>query len=240
MSRKISKNKVTAVILTGGSGVRMKSYEYPKQFIRLLNKPMFIHSVLTYENVSAVDEIILVINKEFESRYKRILKNYPIKKVKCTVYGGKQRHDSIINALEKIDHNGLVLIHNGSNPCTPPATINACIKAARKHPAVTAYMPSYHTVFIKNDGKIGKNLKRNELGFCCDPQVFRADVIKKACTYAEKNSVKDIPMVELVKKIKFQVHLVSSNMFNFKVTHEGDLQCAKYIISRKDQLAKTL
>ena len=53
---KKTKDKVTALILTGGSGTRMQLYSEPKQFIKIIKYPAFVHVIRKYEQIKEVDE----------------------------------------------------------------------------------------------------------------------------------------------------------------------------------------
>ncbi|MFH1645777.1 MAG: sugar phosphate nucleotidyltransferase [Candidatus Omnitrophota bacterium] len=75
----MEKTKIVAVILTGGSGERFKnssSLKIPKQFLKIAQKPVFIHCIEAYRRIERLDEILLVINMNYEKVYKRLLKKY--------------------------------------------------------------------------------------------------------------------------------------------------------------------
>lgn len=99
--------KKIAIVLAGGSGSRMKS-QLPKQYMKIENRPLLYYSLKAFED-SCVDEIILVtadtvIDGMGEQEYckKNIIDKYNIKKCKRMVYGGKERYNSVYNALQLI------------------------------------------------------------------------------------------------------------------------------------------
>ncbi|MCK4445947.1 MAG: 2-C-methyl-D-erythritol 4-phosphate cytidylyltransferase, partial [Candidatus Marinimicrobia bacterium] len=56
------------ICLAAGLGVRM-NHPIPKQFIRLLGKPIIAYSLETLEKVDEISRIIVVYNEDFRSMY---------------------------------------------------------------------------------------------------------------------------------------------------------------------------
>jgi 2-C-methyl-D-erythritol 4-phosphate cytidylyltransferase len=125
--------KCTAIVLTGGSGQRIKEIDYPKQFCEIKGKPVFIHSLEIYEQMERVNEIFLVINADHVKRYQDILKKFKISKLQTLVDGGEFRQDSVENALAAIEQTDYIILHDGANPTTRADFINDCIDAAFEH-----------------------------------------------------------------------------------------------------------
>lgn len=227
-----NKSKVTAVLLTGGEGRRVKDANVPKQFIEICGLPLFIHSLQTYDNIEEVDEIYLVINQNYKHTYEEILTRYTFKKLKRLVPGGTYRQVSVSNALDLIFHDGLAIIQNGVNPMTPAHLIKDCIKAANEMGAVTAYVPASHTVFELRGQRVEHVLDRKTLGYTCDPQVYRIDLIKKAILYA-KETMEDIPTIEAVKRMGLPVGIVRSDDENMKLTTNSDVSIINALLTNK-------
>ncbi|MGB5444551.1 MAG: NAD-dependent epimerase/dehydratase family protein [Psychromonas sp.] len=226
--------KVTAVILTGGSGSRVTESKEPKQFLQIAGQPLFTHALLTYSAMQEVDEICLVVNQKFLPKYKEILSDYDIKKLKYIVPGGKYRHESIRNALKEINQNGIVILHNGASPTTSPELICRCIESAKVKGAVSAFVSASHTVFIKDNQQIRNVLEREKTGYTCDPQVFHSELLAKAIQFSEKLDYgRDMPMVELVNCLGNPVHLEESSRDNLKVTTSSDIKAIEYVLQKK-------
>jgi 2-C-methyl-D-erythritol 4-phosphate cytidylyltransferase len=226
-----SAEKVTAIILTGGNGTRLSQAKVPKQFIEIAKKPVFIHCLELFDSITEVDEICLVINEKFKELYDRCLRESKFQKIKDVVDGGTLRQDSVRNGLEAITHHGLVVFQNGVNPTTPADLIRKCINSAVENGAVTAYIRPFHTVFIRERDRLEAVLDRGGIGYTCDPQVYSVDVIRKALAYAETEATKDIPTVELVRRIGHPVALVESDSRNIKLTTEMDLNVIEHILA---------
>ncbi len=216
-------NRVSAIILSGGNGVRLQKYGVPKQLYEIEGTPIFIYSIKTYDSIDEIDEIILVVNKKFIFQHEKVLKQYQFRKPIKIVLGGEFRHQSIQNGLSIIDHDGIVVIQNGVNPNTPAKTILECIKLASESGAVSAYIPAFHTVFESEDGEIKKVLERRSLSYTCDPQVFKVEIIKKAFYFELLNVKNDIPVIQLVRNIGQKIKLILSDEYNIKISSELDV-----------------
>ena len=91
--------KYTAIVLSAGSGSRMKS-SVPKQYMDLLGKPVLYYSLFAFQT-SDVDEIILVTGaKDIEYCRKQIVDKYSLTKVKHIVPGGDERYKSVYEGLK--------------------------------------------------------------------------------------------------------------------------------------------
>jgi len=225
--------KVTAVILTGGSGKRMQQGSVPKQFIEIMQKPIFIHCLEIFQNIPAVDDIILVIEEKYRPLYKEVLKKYKVTKVKRLVSGGAFRHESVQNGVNAVSHEDIVIIQNGVNPTTSSEIIKHCIDKTVTHSAVSAYVPAFHTVFSNIDETIEKVYPRNTLGYTVDPQVYKVSTIKKALKL-QGSSEEDLPIVELIRNAGFQVALVKSDMSNHKITNSYDLAYVQHVLESRE------
>ncbi len=236
-----TQQRITAVILTGGSGSRMQREGVPKQFIEIIGKPIFIHCLEIYQNMSLVDEIVLVIDEKYRPLYNEELKKYPTPKLKQIVSGGKYRHESVQNGVNAVSHDeGLIIIQNGVNPTTSPETIKLCINRATTFPAVSAYVPAFHAVFLSNeDDTLDKVYDRKMLSYTVDPQVYDTSVIKEALSEVGA-SEKDLPIVELVKEAGHQVSLILSDMSNHKITNSHDLAYVSDVLRTRRQVHENI
>ena len=83
--------KYAAIVLSAGSGSRMKS-DIPKQYLPLIEKPVIYYSLMAFQN-SPVDEIILVSGaNDIEYCRKELVERYGLSKVTRIVAGGKERY----------------------------------------------------------------------------------------------------------------------------------------------------
>jgi 2-C-methyl-D-erythritol 4-phosphate cytidylyltransferase len=218
----------SVIVLTGGHGKRFQSKK-PKQFAEVLGKPLFIHCLLVYSRMEEVKNIYLVVNENYTALYHEALTAHGLSHVK-KILGGKDRQDSVENALKWVPEKDVVAIQNGVSCATRPSVIRKVVKTAHKTGAASAYISAFHTVFRHANGTMDEVLERNTVGYTCDPQAYCADILKKAFDSARKNNLTDRPTVELVQKIGSTVHLVESDQENLKVTIPSDIPSVEHIL----------
>ncbi|MDP1853785.1 MAG: IspD/TarI family cytidylyltransferase [Candidatus Omnitrophota bacterium] len=223
----------SAIILTGGSGSRIKELESPKQFYELLGKAVFIHTIEIYENIEEIDDIYLVINQNYAQKYNEILERYSFKKLRKLVPGGLTRQDSVENGVMAIDKADIVVIQDGASPTTPPELIKNCINAAKKYGACTAYLAARHTVVSMINNEIETVLERDSLAYTCAPQAYKFEIIVKALEYAKENTLTNRPIVDLVKRIGSKVALVPSIYENIKITTYENLPAVEQVLKNR-------
>ena len=94
---------IFAGIVAGGSGTRMKSSNVPKQFIRVLDKPIIIYTVEKFAAQKHIDEIYIGIKPEWHEVMDTLLAEYSIdtKRVKV-IDGGSDRNATVMNIVSAI------------------------------------------------------------------------------------------------------------------------------------------
>jgi len=100
--------KVVAVLLAAGSG---KRFGEKKQFVKLKGEPLFQYSINTVNKIDIVSDMILVLPEEDIER----VKVFSFKNV-IKVAGGKERQESVFNALKKIEDADIVVVHDTARP----------------------------------------------------------------------------------------------------------------------------
>ena len=132
---------VSAIILAGGRGKRMGS-EISKQYIEIKGKPILYYTLKKFIDCKSIDNITLVLPEdEIEYCRSEILEKYSLN-IDNIVAGGKERQDSVCNALESMINTNIVLIHDGARPFVSNKIIEQGIKFAKIYgaaaPGVTA------------------------------------------------------------------------------------------------------
>jgi 2-C-methyl-D-erythritol 4-phosphate cytidylyltransferase len=108
---------VSAIVLAAGQGLRFKS-KVPKPLLKINSKPIIIHCLATFSRHSFIKDIILVVNPLNKKGIISSVNEHRIKKIRDIVLGGKERQDSVRNALGVLSRRtDLVLIHDGVRPC---------------------------------------------------------------------------------------------------------------------------
>lgn len=219
---------VTAIILAGGIGLRMGGGK-PKQFLEIEGKPIFIHSIETFEKHPLIDRIILVINGKFRSEFNQLLSPYSFKKLSAIVEGGAERSDSTRNALAVISHCSKMklLIHDAVRPYVSHQIISDVVHKLERYKAVNVGIPATDTVFIANQrGEIQEIPSRSSVFLAQTPQGFLGETILEAYYLASKDpnfKVTDDCGVVHHYLPHIPIAIVEGGRENIKITFPSDL-----------------
>lgn len=228
--------KVFAIILTGGMGVRIQrstSHTIPKQFIEVCEKPLFSYALDTCNEMKDINELYLVINKDYEKRYSDALKTFKPQKPFSIIHGGRTRLWSLAHAIEGISDEGTVVVQNGVSPLTDEDLMRKCIQVCREtRESVSGFVPTYYTTFVRDGDLLGNVIDRNTLGHTVDPQVYIVSFLRELISFARDKAIDEKSVVEIVRHFDKPIHLVESTYENLKVTTPLDLDIASLLIKK--------
>ena len=228
--------KVAAIVAAAGLGVRMQQ-DTPKTYLQLAGKPILVHTLEVFERVSEVHEVLVVVHPEdLEFCQEEVIDPYPLKKVLRLVPGGKERQDSVYNALKvlwkKEDELDVVLVHDGVRPLVSPAQVRQVVTAARRYGGAILGIPCQDTLKRVNSRKeIIATVDRRELWQVQTPQAFRAALLWRAYQQAMESGFYATDEAALVEAMGDTVVVVPSSPLNLKITTPDDLKMAEAILS---------
>lgn len=235
--KKMNNNTIThvAIVLAAGKGSRMKS-DIPKQYLKINEKPILYYSLKAFQKNPQISEIILVTRKEDLNYCKEeIIKKFNLEKVKKIVPGGKERYNSVYEAIKTIKVNVgekiYVHIHDGARPVISQTVINNCISNVIKHDAIVTAVKVKDTIKIVKNGYIESTLDRNALWQIQTPQSFELNMIKSAyenIINKIKENNKNLPTITddamILENYNNQRIIISEGDYkNIKVTTPEDM-----------------
>lgn len=153
-------------------------------------------------------------------------------KLRGAVAGGPRRGDSVARGLVKVEHDGLVLVHDAARAFVSRTVIARVVRAARRHGAAVPALPVADT--LKRAGARGRPLRtvtRQGLWAAQTPQGFRAPLLRRAYRRAAGSTASDD--AALVERLGRRVVLVPGSPLNFKVTRPEDLDLARALAWRR-------
>ncbi|VYU14536.1 2-C-methyl-D-erythritol 4-phosphate cytidylyltransferase [Clostridium tertium] len=222
---------VSAIILAGGKGKRMGA-KISKQYIELNGKPLLYYTLKQFLSCDEIDKILLVLPKEeIEYCTKEVLEKYSLK-VDLIVEGGKERQDSVFNALSSLEEEGIVLIHDGARPFVSKRIISDGIKYASLYGAAAPGVTPKDTIKIKNEQNFSKETpKRETLVAIQTPQVFETSLIKDCHRRLKEDNLIVTDDTMVVEAYNNNVYLYEGDYTNIKVTTPEDLILAEKLIN---------
>ena len=233
--------KNIALIFAGGIGQRMKHSDLPKQFIKIDNKPIIIHTLEYFQNNKNIDEICIVCVEEYIDYCYELVNEYGINKVKYIVPGGKTGQESIYNGLNVINDNNnpdsIVLIHDGVRPLINKKIIDDAIKYAKKYGVAIPCIPCTETIVKKKDNQVIDVPKRNESFIAQAPQAFiLKDILSAHYAIRQVNENYDgvIDSCTLYHMLDKKIFIYDGLDENIKITTRKDLYMLKALLKYKN------
>ena len=214
---------VHVIIGAAGSGKRMGA-PLPKQFLKQDGRTILEKTVEKFAGCDFVGNIVIVTGSDYQD-YCCELFAKEIAEGRLTVtVGGKERQDSVYNALLCLDAKGacdddLVLVHDGVRPFVSRDIIKAVAEKAGETGAAIAAVPPKDTIRHVEEG----TLDRSRL--CCvqTPQGFRMELLKKAFEKAAADGFYGTDDASLVERLGHAVAIVPGEYSNIKITTPEDL-----------------
>lgn len=227
---------ISAIVLAGGRGKRM-NYHKSKQFIEIKGKPVLVYTLEKFIYNKSIDEVILVLPEdEVDYCKKEVLQKYSLK-VDRIVIGGKERQDSVFNALEAMEKANIVLIHDGARPFISEKIIEEGIKYANIYGAAAPGVTPKDTIKIKNEDNISVDTPdRNTLVAVQTPQCFKYDEIYQCHRKIKEENAIVTDDTSVVERYGHKVYLYEGDYTNIKITTPEDLILAERLIQVIDRL----
>lgn len=232
--------KNIAIVLAAGRGSRMGA-DIPKQFLMMGEKPVLYYSLKVFQDSDVIDEVVLVIGKEYQEYCKeKILTPYGLSKVKTMTEGGSERYFSVYEGLKACGQCDFVFIHDGARPFVSEEIIRRCLNGAKEYRACIAGMPVKDTIKIVDDaGNVEDTPPRERVWQVQTPQVFEYDLIYNAYSEMMRKSVSgitdDAMVIERFSEEK--VRMIRGSYENIKITTPEDIKIGeKFLKNSVDNL----
>ncbi|MBF0533039.1 MAG: 2-C-methyl-D-erythritol 4-phosphate cytidylyltransferase [Candidatus Omnitrophica bacterium] len=226
--------KTQVIIPLAGSGARLNAGT-PKALLKLNHKLMALYALEIFEDCGLVDSVVLVTQKQFFNEWLAAVQAAGLKKVKRIIEGGVTRADSVSNGLAALDDDTrIVLIHDGARPLVTGQLVSDAIWLCHDYSAVIAAVPVKPTVKQADTRTltVTRTLDRSSLWEVQTPQVFHAEVIKRA--YAERGPGTAALFTDdavLVERLGVPVKILMGDYKNIKITTGEDIVIAEALLS---------
>lgn len=221
---------ITAIVLAGGSGKRM-GHDIPKQFIKVLDKPIIIYTLEGLQEHPKIDAIEVVCIDGWHDTLRDYAKKHGITKMKWIVSGGNTVQESIRNGVffleDKVSASDIVVVHDGIRPLVDRKVLTDVIDKAIINGNAVSSLPYNEQIFVTEDGETTKQyIPRETLRRVSTPQAYRFDLLDRAYHEAFENGIgidgthyTNTMMTEL----GIRLHFAAGSDRNLKLTTDDDL-----------------
>jgi 2-C-methyl-D-erythritol 4-phosphate cytidylyltransferase len=226
--------ETVAVIVGAGEGRRMGGQ--CKALLRLGNKPLLCYSLEIMQKTERVDGICVVVPPGllhyFENEF---ASTWPCEKVFAWVGGGIRRRDSVETALKQIPGSALwIAVHDVARPFITEELLERVLNAARGSGAsVPGVRVLDTTKEVDDKGYVVRSLERERLRAIQTPQVFSAEILRRAYCNAKAREESLTDDASFVERLGVEVAVVQGSRHNIKITLPEDLELARYILEKK-------
>lgn len=232
-----------AIIFAGGTGQRMSNKGLPKQFLKINNKPILIHTLEYFQKHEEIDQIILVSLPDWKEYTLTLLEQYNITKVLAIVDGGSTGQESIYHGLQRAIEEGnptdIVLLHDGVRPLINNQLITDCIESVKEKGSAITVAPAHETIFIKSKytDQVGDILDRNHCLVAKAPQCFYlGDILSAHKQAAAENKDYFIDSATMMQHYGHPLFTVEGPIDNIKITTPIDLYTFKALLEARENM----
>ncbi|PWM50849.1 MAG: 2-C-methyl-D-erythritol 4-phosphate cytidylyltransferase [Clostridiales bacterium] len=225
----------TAVILAAGLGKRMQA-GHNKQFIEICGQSVLTHTLTVFAQIPEIAKIVLVVRAGEEDPCRNMIPEIAESKTVLAI-GGKERQDSVHNGIRAITWEcEYILIHDGARPLVTEEIIRRTLLAAKNSGAAICAVPVKDTIKqADSDGNVLATIPRESLWAVQTPQVFRADLIRRAYENAYVHNHYGTDDASLVEYLGEKIKIVTGDYENIKITTPEDIPTAEQILQKRQQ-----
>ena len=209
----------TAVIIVAAGRGSRAGGEVPKQWQMLAGRTILARTVAAFGDI----RLVLAIHPDDRAQAAALFPGALL------VEGGATRAESVRNALEALDGQGVtrVLIHDGARPLAPPALIARVLSALDRAEAAAPALAVSDALWRGEDGLVAGVQDRAGLYRAQTPQGFRFPAILAAHRAHPGGALDD---VEVARAAGLDVAIVEGDEDNQKLTFPGDFARAEAIL----------
>lgn len=222
-------NSNTAVIIVaGGTGSRMGS-GMPKQFLKVMNKEILLHTVETFASCDFVNKIVIVCHSDYTDYCKKLVSE--VKKDISVVCGGATRQESVFAGLSEIKEYKYVLVHDAVRCLVTAEDIKKLHAELLSGNSCTLAVRVKDTIKMADDSLfVTDTVPREFLWNIQTPQAFAVSELYSAHKHAIETNFVGTDDCSVVENYGKSVKLVEGSYENIKVTTPSDLKLAEFFM----------
>ena len=221
---------VSVIIAAAGHAERMQGVN--KQLAMLKGKPVIAYSMLAFQAIEEVREIIVSAREADFDIITNIAIDNGITKFGGCVQGGDTRQQSVVNAVKHISQEtSLVAVHDAARPLVDPERIRQCIKDASVFGGAVLGVPVKDTIKQVEDGLICDTPDRSKLYITQTPQIFKKKHYFEGVNFAAEHELDFTDDCQLVEAVGVKINMTLSDYRNIKITTPEDMAIAEAIMN---------
>ena len=233
----MSDRQVWAIVPAAGIGARMLA-DRPKQYLVLDDKTVIEHTLYRLASHPQITGLIVAIAED-DPYWPTI--TLPLNCPVHVVSGGKERADSVFNALQHLSSfcqaDPWVLVHDAARPCLRHQDIDQMLLKLMSHKVGGILgIPVNDTVKrINAEDEIIDTVCRQGLWRASTPQMFRLQALKSALDRAKQQQLIVTDEASAMELAGLQPMMVEGHSDNIKITVPQDLALASLFLQLQNR-----
>lgn len=222
-----------AILVAAGNSRRMG---FDKLTADLAGKPVLVHSLLTFDQCTSVEKIILVARADRVAEFEALGPAFQITKLTSVIAGGGERHLSVWNGIQACHAtpSDYIAVHDAARPLVTPEAIEACLTLAKRHGACACASPVSDTLKRATaEGLVTGSVERDHLWAMQTPQIFLASLLEQAYKQVLRGGEAVTDEISAVQKLGISPSLLQNDQPNFKITLPRDLDLARLVLASR-------
>lgn len=204
---------------------------------RLLEgQPVIAHTLQALEQISAIDEIILVVRGSELFRMAELCRVLHIKKLKKILHCNQPGLPALRTGVYECDREAeYIAVHDPLRPFVTERIIAKTLKAAIRCNAVAQAVPVRDTIKVTRNNIVRETLDRDTLQMLQTPQIIQSSILKAAL---ERAGLVGEPLpddvAEILGHVGLSLPLIKGSDENIRIASEADLLAAQGILAWRE------
>ena len=232
---------LVCIVPAAGAGKRL-GLGMNKAFAMLQGAPLIVHCLKMLEETELVARAVVVLAPGEVEDGQKLLASYAAEYFPhlpfTVVAGGKERQDSVANALATVtEEHCYIAVHDGARPFAGKEVFARTLAAAKEHGAAIAAVPVKDTIKVINDaGEVVATPVRSTLQAVQTPQIFEAQLLKNAYAYLAAHPTAVTDDASVVELLGHKVVVALGRYENIKITTPEDLVFAENLLAKDKKI----
>lgn len=236
MKKWLREQKVVAVILAGGRGMRMGG-NY-KQFLKINGRELIFYSLDEFLKCRFIREIIIIVPSEkFSFAENLIFKRYGHKSKIKLMNALRTRQLSVRQALLYLKKEKLLpdftMFHDAVRPFVTKEMIESVAREAMHFGGAVVGAKAVDLILEADKKSLVRRALKKPISYCgYTPQCFDFREIFKVHERAPRFAAYSFDNIELLEKYndKFKIKIIDWPTHNIKITYPADIIMAKHLL----------
>jgi len=219
--------------------------DIPKQYIKLVGKPVLVHTLEQFQRCEAVDGVIVTASPEWEAKILRWKEEFSLSKLLTVAPAGENRQLSIrsgLKAAERFMDSGElsgVIIQDAVRPLTSAELLSRLIVELKNTPAVMPVLPITDTTYTSRDGQwVDGLLDRSTLFAGQAPEAFR---YWPYWALYRDTSIETLSTMsgscQLPYSAGWKVKMIQGEQGNIKITYQEEVENCERLLREREKMS---